>query len=330
MTGAVDGYFEGVALQPDGAIVAGGPAEPPGGDLGALIARFLPDGSPDATFGTGGFAHAVFPDGIGYPHRVLLQPDGRIVGVGSHIKYFWRPALLRVDANGVLDPGFGLAGLSFAPFFGGTDPTPGEHNFVYDAALAPDGDIVASSGMYLLDDAPPPAFRLHRFLGHGLPCVDQAAITDARLVMTGFGLPSSKTKITFKGKVGATAHAAIGDAASTTIGVAITDATGATVFEENVPAVNEGGSWSSSGRKFTYDALDPAAALRRVRLLALAPTDPRTGVQVKGKAARYGVAMPLPLPLTVTVLFNRSAGGCGRTAFVEGGCLATASRVRCR
>ena len=146
--------------------------------------------------------------------------------------------------------------------------------------------------MYLLDDGPPPAFRLHRFLGHGFPCVDLAAITDARLVMTGFGLPSSKTKISFKGKVGPTAHVSMGDPASTTIGVAITDATGATVFEENVPALNEGGSWTYSGRKFTYDALDPTAALRRVRLLALAPTESRTGVQVKGKAARYGVACP--------------------------------------
>jgi uncharacterized delta-60 repeat protein len=327
---AIDGYFEGVALQGDGAIVTGGPVAPPGGSLQALFARFLPGGSPDPTFGTSGVTRVEFPDqSLGYVHRVLLQSDGRIVGVGSQIKYFWRPALVRLDENGLLDPSFGLGGVSFSPFFGSADPTPGESNFVYDAALAPNGDIVASSGMYGFTS--PPAVRLHEFLGHGLPCLDPAGMVAPKLVMAGFGLPSSRTSISFKGKADPPGYLPINDGASTTFGIRVTDATGATVFEEVVPAINEGGMWTYSGRKSSYASSDPTSAVRRVKLLAQKAGDVSfdVPVQVKGKAARFGVAMPV-LPLNVTVLLNRSAGVCARTAFVEGSCVASATRVRCR
>jgi hypothetical protein len=46
------------------------------------VARFLPTGKVDATFGTGGLASAGFVGGEGL-QGVALQPDGKIIWVGS-------------------------------------------------------------------------------------------------------------------------------------------------------------------------------------------------------------------------------------------------------
>ncbi len=327
VTGAIDGYFEGVAVQSDGSITAGGAIAPIGQSMQLVFERFLADGSPDPGFGTNGVATYAFADGLGAVRRVLIQPDGRIVGVGSHINYWWRPMVARLEADGHLDPSFGLGGLSIWPFWNvdGTVP-PGESLFVNDAALAPTGEIVTADGMYLFDDAPPPAVRLHRFLGTGVPCDGSLAIAGARITMTGFGLPVSKRTVSFKGKVMYPGNVPLSDPGWTTFGMVVTDATGATVFEEVVPAINDGGLWSLSDRKASYTTLDAAKAVRRVRLTRKALEMPAT---VKGLGAHYGVGNPV-LPLTVTLLLDRSRGVCATKAFVPAECQPFSSRVKCQ
>jgi len=75
--GLSDSAFS-LALQDNGKIVAGGRTFIAGEDFQPALARYNPDGSLDATFGTGG---KLIPDFGG--SRPLVQPDGKIVTVGS-------------------------------------------------------------------------------------------------------------------------------------------------------------------------------------------------------------------------------------------------------
>jgi Domain of unknown function (DUF5122) beta-propeller len=47
------------------------------------VAAFLPDGTPDTTFGTGGTTTARFSGGISYDTAMAIQGDGKIVAAGD-------------------------------------------------------------------------------------------------------------------------------------------------------------------------------------------------------------------------------------------------------
>jgi uncharacterized delta-60 repeat protein len=92
-----------VILQPDGRIVAAGSVFPK-----LAVARFLPDGTPDASFGSGG-ATTTGTGGIAGAFALALQADGRLVVAGSGPSVF---TLLRFRADGTLDAEFGEEGIS--------------------------------------------------------------------------------------------------------------------------------------------------------------------------------------------------------------------------
>ncbi|MFH9552814.1 calcium-binding protein [Streptomyces sp. NPDC017435] len=138
---------EGLALQPDGKIVAVGAS-------GArfALARYFPNGALDTSFDGNG--RVITPGGGAAD--VQLQPgDGRIVVAGSN-----GPggdvAVLRYNPDGSQDTGFGTGGLAIADF-GGTDAARG-------VALQTDGKIVAAGG-----GGPDADFALARFEGGGSP-----------------------------------------------------------------------------------------------------------------------------------------------------------------
>ncbi|WP_369274178.1 calcium-binding protein [Streptomyces sp. R11] len=95
----------GVAVQPDGRIVAGAFA---GGWFAVL--RYLPDGSPDGTFGGGdGVTMTAFSDtgGGGATARDLaLQPNGKIVMAGYAGQSFFDFAVARYNPDGSPDTSF--------------------------------------------------------------------------------------------------------------------------------------------------------------------------------------------------------------------------------
>src|SRR5689334_7837484 len=68
---------QAIALQPDGKVLAAGILH--GGEVDIALVRFLPDGSLDAGFGSGGVATlaALGP----YTRSILVQDDGKIVTV---------------------------------------------------------------------------------------------------------------------------------------------------------------------------------------------------------------------------------------------------------
>jgi uncharacterized delta-60 repeat protein len=134
-----------VALQPDGRIVLGGSSNTGGGFgriMGAdnlALARYLPNGIIDPSFGNGGKV-VVDAGAMQESIRALaLQPDGAIIGAGlTNGEKRGDFLLARFAPNGALDPTFGgpRAGLSITNL--GT-----AEEALTAVALAPDGSIFA-------------------------------------------------------------------------------------------------------------------------------------------------------------------------------------------
>jgi uncharacterized delta-60 repeat protein len=107
-----ESYAGGVAVQPDGKIlVAGTPEE----SKGFSIARLLPNGSPDPSWGEGGVVTTPLGK-FASAFDVAVQPDGKVVAVGeapgAKDEDF---AIVRYLSNGELDPGFGEGGVVILP-----------------------------------------------------------------------------------------------------------------------------------------------------------------------------------------------------------------------
>jgi uncharacterized delta-60 repeat protein len=120
-----------VVIQPDGRIVvAGGPS------TGITLNRYLADGTPDATFGTGGLVTTPFAQTTRATSAVL-QADGKIVVAGSSVTPDNFFALVRYLPNGSLDLGFDSDGRVTTDF-------PGLDDYAFALALEPDGKLVAA------------------------------------------------------------------------------------------------------------------------------------------------------------------------------------------
>lgn len=118
-----------VAVQTDGKIVVVGRAFSSAGNSGFAIARYNSNGTLDTNFS--GDGKAVFPTANGYSNDVLIQPDGKILLVGSGNYNF---EVRRLLANGLPDHSFGVLGKA-AVDFGGND-------IAYSVGLQSDGKIV--------------------------------------------------------------------------------------------------------------------------------------------------------------------------------------------
>ena len=119
-----------VAVQPDGKILAAGYADQFG------VARYLPNGALDTTFGAGG---KVLVNYSGSAEGMALRPDGKIVLAGYDYNVNagrWDLSLVRLNPNGTLDNTFGTGGRVYADF-GDSDQATG-------VALQADGRIVVS------------------------------------------------------------------------------------------------------------------------------------------------------------------------------------------
>jgi len=144
--GSLDPTFGtgGVALVTGAGSFIGGATFASNGDiliaLGSGVERLNPNGTPDTSFGSGGFASTGLTNPG--PGDVAVQPDGRIVWVGAgqipgDTNTADNFAVARFTATGALDPTFGAGGLVSTSF-------PAEP--VSDAAdtvlLQPDGKIL--------------------------------------------------------------------------------------------------------------------------------------------------------------------------------------------
>ena len=80
--GSADDFATGIALQPDGRMVLTGYCS--GAVYPSYCAlRYSPNGTLDATFGTGGTVVSSSGNSYDYARAVALQPDGKVVVAGS-------------------------------------------------------------------------------------------------------------------------------------------------------------------------------------------------------------------------------------------------------
>lgn len=115
---AGDAVATGVGVDGDGRIVLGGHAQI-GGNRDFALARLLPDGQPDTSFGDGGRTTLAFDLGGGNDDAAdgLLLHDGRIVLAGYATQVTATDmAVARFLANGSPDPSFGIGGRTVVPF----------------------------------------------------------------------------------------------------------------------------------------------------------------------------------------------------------------------
>lgn len=126
-----------LAIQPDGKLLVAGFSTTAGATDIALV-RYLPDGTLDASFGTGGIVKTDLGGTADQASAVLVLPDGKIVvagtiGQGNLYDLF----VARFLADGNLDTSFGTGGKAVADLGSSFD-------YANAAALQPDGKIVVA------------------------------------------------------------------------------------------------------------------------------------------------------------------------------------------
>ena len=111
----------GLAVQSDGKLVWAGEATANNGTSGAFaVVRFTANGTLDQGFGTGGLATMTFAgSNVQGAQTILVQPDGKILAGGA-VLFGGRPpkdigGLVRFNANGSIDTGFGSGGQELVP-----------------------------------------------------------------------------------------------------------------------------------------------------------------------------------------------------------------------
>ena len=127
----------GVALQPDGKIVAAGDAFI-SSNYDFALARYNPDGSLDSSFGTGGKVTTPIGSSHAFAYAVALQADGKIVAAGyAFISSNYDFALARYNADGTPDTSFDSDGKATTEIGSG-------FNAALGVVLQADGKIVAA------------------------------------------------------------------------------------------------------------------------------------------------------------------------------------------
>lgn len=130
--------IRGIAVQPDGKIVATGLATMAGNrDVG--VVRLLPSGALDPTFGTGGKVTIDIAANSDYAQSIAIRPSGTIVIGGYHrgVTVDYDPFTLQLTNAGALDTTYGPSGTGLAPI-----GQPGTAEYLSDLVLDPAGNTV--------------------------------------------------------------------------------------------------------------------------------------------------------------------------------------------
>jgi uncharacterized delta-60 repeat protein len=133
VTAGDDDVANGVAIQPDGKIVAVGSASFI--NSGWALARYNPDGTPDLTFDGDGLVLTNLGPDFDDGYDVAVQADGKLIAVGDGGRGNF--GLARYHPDGSLDTSFGGDGRVGASLAQGSD-------FAIAVTLQPNGRIVAA------------------------------------------------------------------------------------------------------------------------------------------------------------------------------------------
>lgn len=167
----------GIALQPDGKIVAVGGSSN-GSSTDFALARYNIDGSLDTTFNSTGTVTTHIGTNS-YAVAAAIQPDGKIVAAGDS-------ALARYNADGSPDTTFNSTGSVVLTAFGN----------VYAVAIQPDGKIVVAGSL---------GFTLARYNSDGSP---DTTFNGTGTVTTSLGMFSAAGAVVMQpdGKIVAAGH----------------------------------------------------------------------------------------------------------------------------
>src|SRR6266700_6457866 len=120
--GSIDDAAFAVAVQSAGKILAAGYVfSSAATNYDFALARYLPDGSLDPSFGTNGKVATDFHGSTDVARAIVLQPDGRIVVARRALRLDGPAldfALARYNADGSLDASFGEGGKVATDFAG--------------------------------------------------------------------------------------------------------------------------------------------------------------------------------------------------------------------
>lgn len=130
-------FADDVVVLDDGRIVIAGPR---GDTTRVLVARLLPDGSPDATFDDDGVVTAGLADGEPTAIALAVQDDGKILTAGPDYGANHEAVVFRFNQDGSLDDSFGDAG---AVVFDAADGVGG----LDDVLALPDGKILVAGAL---------------------------------------------------------------------------------------------------------------------------------------------------------------------------------------
>jgi uncharacterized delta-60 repeat protein len=133
--GTLSQTIKGVAVQPDGKIIAAGRSRVSGQPFKLTVLRHEPNGALDTGFGDGGAVLTDFAPASAYGESIVLQPDGRIAVGGYKEQTSSDFILARYNADGSLDTSFGTGGRVTIDVRGTSDANG-------NVALAPDGKLV--------------------------------------------------------------------------------------------------------------------------------------------------------------------------------------------
>jgi len=163
-----------VTVLADGRILLAGTASVSAhGGTDFLVARYLPSGALDTSFGVGGFATIDFGSAFDHALALTVQPDGKIVVAGDSLSSGtfgnYDFAVARLTANGALDGGFGTGGKLVTDLAGDYDQATA-------VALDPAGRIVVAGRATVGGQS---AFAVARYTPAGL--LDGTFDTDGKL-----------------------------------------------------------------------------------------------------------------------------------------------------
>ncbi len=149
---------QGIAIQADGRIVAVGRTRTDPGPDAIVVARFLADGTLDASFGGTGVVVELFAPDTAHATDVAIQSDGNIVVIGTAGPVGAQDVvLLRYEPDGTPDATFGVAGVAVTDL--------GADDFGTALAFDADGNIVATEWT----GSGPPYLGYHSVLARYLP-----------------------------------------------------------------------------------------------------------------------------------------------------------------
>lgn len=173
------GYFNDLAIQPDGKLVVVGNRQP----TELLVRRYMSDGMPDGTFGLGGDALYVRTSADDRGDAVAVQLDGKILVAANSSSTLW---LTRYNDDGSLDGSFGQNGRVSSAVRAGTS------NFLL--ALQSDEKIVVvgtaqSESLFVLrydkDGKPDSSFDVDGVASHEGVAEAVAIQADGKIVIGG-------------------------------------------------------------------------------------------------------------------------------------------------